>query len=109
MPEAWPGILVRIRKRDFIADRVLLQEPERVAYAHVVVRLGNQSGPVKIRAEHDEHIGAGSGVFLRRLILSPAERGASQYKNSSNCSDDHPMASHRGSLESGEARCRSLF
>src|ERR1700691_308228 len=76
MPETGPSILICVGKRKFVSDRVLLQKTERVSNANVVVRLGKQSWPVKIRSEHDVQVGAGARVlsFCRarrlRLILS---------------------------------------
>src|ERR1700719_2109099 len=103
MPEASPGILVRIRNGNLVADRVLLQELEGVAHTDVVVRFCQYSWPVKIWPQHDEQIGAGTGIVWRRLNLRPAERSANQYKRSyHNCSDDLRMTSHGGSSASGE-------
>src|SRR5579872_4344986 len=100
MPEAGPCILIRVCEGDFIAERILLKETERMANPHVIVRLRQHSRTVKIRAEHDEEIRACPGVLGRRLILRPAKRCASEHKNR-DCrgSDDHRMTSHRGSLD----------
>lgn len=78
VPKTWAAILIRVRKRKFVSYRVLLQKPEGMPDADIVVRLGSQPGSDKIGAEHDEEVRAGGRLFSGagsrplRLFLSPA-------------------------------------
>src|SRR5580658_9523674 len=67
-------ILVRIRKRQLVAEWVFLKKSERMSEADVVIRLGQESGTDQVRSEHDEQIVACAGVTLSRFLSEHRSR-----------------------------------
>jgi hypothetical protein len=56
------SVFVRVRKRQFITNRILLQKRERVTETDIVIRFGKQTGSDEVRTEHDKNEAAQESV-----------------------------------------------
>jgi hypothetical protein len=93
MPKAAATVFVRVGEREFIADRILFQETERVADADVVVGLGQQPGRTK-----SDPIMMYKSVLVPVSAISPAGGGF-----------DRSWAAPAGAMENASATPRTTF
>ena len=62
-----PRVLVGIAEREFVADRVILQESEGVADSDVVVCARNETWAIEVRSDHDKEVRDRTGAFGHRV------------------------------------------